>query len=996
MTDSIQQTAGDHVTQIGLARDVFTGAPPTPRPGSAQPMPARLADVLLVTTTEVEATAVFDAFIPSEDLRRFTIDKNTYYDLGTHNGAHVVMVQSEMGAGGVAGAQATITDAIKELEPDSVVMVGVAFGVDSKKQKIGDILISNQLMSYEPQRVGTYEHGGPKGISRGDRVHPSVRLMDRFRSGCLDWPGQKVESGLILSGEKLVDNLRFLQQLLKIEPEAVGGEMQGAGLYAAAQREGVDWLLVKAICNWADGTKSRNEKRRQRLAAKNAAKFALHVIKEGGLAPQSPRPTIQPPPAHSIEPTEHTLSPLHSSMPPPPRLLIGREDVQHDLKLRLGVVGPRNHAPVQILTAIRGWPGVGKTTVAAALAYDQDVKQAFPDGVLWTSLGQKPNLLDELSGWLRALGAKTSDVTSPQDASRMLAELLRDRRMLLIVDDVWNQNDALQFCRGGRECAILVTTRNPDVARDLAPDAASIYRLPELTEQQSLDLLAQLAPDVVKQHPDDCRELTHQLDGLPLALQVAGRLLNAEAASGFDVGTLLKELAKGKRILEANPPLDVMREPTATIAALLRTSTDYLDAKIRWAFACLGVFASKPASFNLVAFQTVCLASVLPGQVPFGQGGPESLLPQTIAIAHILVNRGLMEPAGDERFQLHALLQMHGRSLLDEQALYAASLRHATHYKDVLSTSNDLYQKGGDSVLRGLALFDAEWSNIQTGQAWAAAQLSPTPRSFSANDIAAIQLCAIYPDAGVDVLDLRQHPRYRIRWLTPALQAARQLPDRRMEENHLGCLGLAYVDSGEARHAIEFCEQALVIAREIGDRHNEGRWLGNLGLAYKNLYETRRAIEFYEQHRAIAREIGDQRGEANALMNTGDAYHSLGEFSRAIEFHESALNVFRDIGDRRGEGNALGNLGLAYSELGETHRAIEFYEKQLVITREIRDQRGEGTDLWKMALALDKLGERDKAIACARESLKIREQIEDPHRDMVRKRLAEWTSDTSG
>jgi nucleoside phosphorylase len=155
---------------------------------------------------------------------------------------------------------------IEALQPAAVVMVGIAFGVDSKKQKIGDILVSRQLTSYELQRVGTTKGGRQKRIPRGDRAHASVKLVDRFTAGLKDWPGQKVEIGLILSGDKLVDNLQFRQQLLRFEPEAIGGEMEGAGLYAAAQRARVDWILVKAICDWAEH-KGRNKKQRQQMAA---------------------------------------------------------------------------------------------------------------------------------------------------------------------------------------------------------------------------------------------------------------------------------------------------------------------------------------------------------------------------------------------------------------------------------------------------------------------------------------------------------------------------------------------------------------------------------------------------------------------------------------------------------------------------------------------------------------------------------------------------------
>jgi len=93
-----------------------------------------------------------------------------------------------------------------------------------------------------------------------------------------------VHIGLLLSGEKLVDNYDFREQLRQLEPEAIGGEMEGAGLYAAAQRKRVDWLVIKAICDWADGEKGYQKQQRQQIAAENAAGFVMYVLKQGGLA----------------------------------------------------------------------------------------------------------------------------------------------------------------------------------------------------------------------------------------------------------------------------------------------------------------------------------------------------------------------------------------------------------------------------------------------------------------------------------------------------------------------------------------------------------------------------------------------------------------------------------------------------------------------------------------------------------------------------------------
>jgi nucleoside phosphorylase len=243
-------------------------------------------DVLLVTATYTEATAVLalckqetgqDSFKP------LFIDNNAYFDIGTIGGARTLMVQSEMGASGASGATLVVQDAIAALKPASIIMVGIAFGTRPEKQRIGDILVARQLTDYEPQRVGPHSK-----IPRGARADASPRLLSQFNIGRHAWGGAPVHFGLVLSGAKLVDNAAFVRSLLRIEPEAIGGEMEGAGLYAVAYRQRVDWLLVKAICDWgadkSEGAEGMSKDEAQELAARNAAAYVLHVIKQGGLA----------------------------------------------------------------------------------------------------------------------------------------------------------------------------------------------------------------------------------------------------------------------------------------------------------------------------------------------------------------------------------------------------------------------------------------------------------------------------------------------------------------------------------------------------------------------------------------------------------------------------------------------------------------------------------------------------------------------------------------
>jgi replication-associated recombination protein RarA len=123
-----------------------------------------------------------------------------------------------------------------------------------------------------------------------------------------------------------------------------------------------------------------------------------------------------------------------------------------EFKARLGITGKKPETTrVQVLTAVRGWPGIGKTTLAAALANDAETAAAFPDGgPLWASLGLKPDPFSELDSWARSFGVNDlSQEKSIEKASHRMAAILRDRRLLLIIDDVWEVAHAKPLMVGG-------------------------------------------------------------------------------------------------------------------------------------------------------------------------------------------------------------------------------------------------------------------------------------------------------------------------------------------------------------------------------------------------------------------------------------------------------------------------------------------------------------------------------------------------------------------
>ncbi|GAB4204697.1 MAG: hypothetical protein OHK0022_30090 [Roseiflexaceae bacterium] len=248
-----------------------------------------LDPVLLVTVTKVETETVMNVFKEHGFTYQRCSLENIYYDFGMIGGKRVWLVRSGMGSMTPGGSSSTVSTALRELPVRSVLMVGIAFGCKPKSQQIGDVLVARQIMCYDSQRISTGPAGEATIVPRGVRVNSSVYWLRRCEDAALHW-NRRVDFGLLLSGEKLVDHAPTVARLLQLEPEAIGGDMESTGLYVTSDEHKVDWVVIKAISDWADGRKAKNKDNNQQVAARNAAEFTLHLLTQGTPPPPTPPP----------------------------------------------------------------------------------------------------------------------------------------------------------------------------------------------------------------------------------------------------------------------------------------------------------------------------------------------------------------------------------------------------------------------------------------------------------------------------------------------------------------------------------------------------------------------------------------------------------------------------------------------------------------------------------------------------------------------------------
>ena len=149
-------------------------------------------------------------------------------------------------------------------------------------------------------------------------------------------------------------------------------------------------------------------------------------------------------PVQAKLPKENRYVPLQ--MPPLPDHFVERPEPQDAVK---GQLLCEDKVGTLVVSAIYGLGGIGKSVLATKLAHDPEVRDYFADGILWATLGQKPDILPLLSGWIQALGDNDYKPTAVESASNHLRTLLYDKCILLVVDDVWNPVHLEPFRVGG-------------------------------------------------------------------------------------------------------------------------------------------------------------------------------------------------------------------------------------------------------------------------------------------------------------------------------------------------------------------------------------------------------------------------------------------------------------------------------------------------------------------------------------------------------------------
>jgi tetratricopeptide (TPR) repeat protein len=580
--------------------------------------------------------------------------------------------------------------------------------------------------------------------------------------------------------------------------------------------------------------------------------------------------------------------------------------------------------------SLEGKAGIGKTTLAIELAYHKKILEHFEDGILWTSLGPTPQLENEQAIWAKGLGLDPSSYLYPEDKKQAIKQTIADRKMLLVIDDVWKLEDAELFRCGGPNCVHFLTTRHQDIARKFA-SAQYVKKIEELTDEYAYTLLKEVAPEVCTTYPQETRALSDKLGGLPLAINLVGAYLSTTTTRYFksqqEEG--LKTIGTAKaRLEQVIKRLGDKTDQAQNLTQIIGLSLETLDEASRQAFYALGAFAPKPDSFSLEAAKAVTEVN-------------EDTLSKLLDI--------LNKVNDTELLAIHQVLA----DVAGQHTPEAAHERHAAYYLAQIRKDREA------------------WQHIQ----------SLYPQIIHA----ANRLKASQVEGFLDFMwslglyhERRGLRQTQLEWYQHGLVLVKKLNNRDDEAIILGNIGMVYDNLGQRQQALEYFNQALAICREVGDRTGEATTLNNIGGVYDALGQRQKALEYYNQALSIRKEIGDREGEAIALNNIGMIYNYLGQRQEVLEYYNQALSIMQDIGSRAGEATALNNIGMVYVNLGQWQQALERYNQALSIHREVGNPEGEAVTRLNLADIYQAEGDLPRAITELEQGVLLAELIQHP------------------
>ena len=554
---------------------------------------------------------------------------------------------------------------------------------------------------------------------------------------------------------------------------------------------------------------------------------------------------------------------------------------------------------VRLLTLV-GPAGVGKTRLALAAAADAQLANRFSDGVTLVDLAPVRAPQDVPGAIGRACGLTEMGQHPPGE---QLLAYLQDRATLLALDNFEQVApaaallaDLLARCP---DLALLVTSRAPlhlrweqtlRVAPLRVPDlSVALPPLAELAAIPSVTLFLQRARSrrahfaLSEQQTPLLAQLVAQLDGLPLALELAAARLDV-----LSLSTLTRRLTDRLQLLAVEAP--DLPERQRSLEAAVGWSYDLLSAPEQRLFRCLGVFVGRVTLDAIATVDSVVESER--AEASDGEAGDERETGRTLRRLLSLAEKSLLLPTRPEEsvgpgtfgsepeeleddlepeFTMLETVREYAEERLNVHGVFEAAKRAHAYYFLALAERADHELRGPDQRVWFLRL-EREQDNLRAALRWL------FDHDGEAERVASLRLAGAL---GWFWAMFGYHAE-GVRWLQEALVRAPQ--NLFLRTRALIPLGMILASKGETEGARTALLEALTLA--------EGR---------------------------------DPTAAAMARIPLGHAMHIAGEREEGTRLLEEALHSWKTLGDPWGVGLALCSLGLAADMAGDTVAAVAHY-----------------------------------------------------------------------
>lgn len=652
----------------------------------------------------------------------------------------------------------------------------------------------------------------------------------------------------------------------------------------------------------------------------------------------------------------------------PPHRIIGRDAILNELAQYLFT----NDSLA--LFALDGLPGVGKTSLAIALAHYPSVMEHFADGILWVGLGREPNIFSKLGHWAQALGIKSTIVANMLTAGERvnaIHDAIGNKKYLLVIDDAWQKEAALAFKLGGPYCAHLVTTRLPEVASQFAGNQA--FKVMELSEDDGFELLRHLAPEAVNAEPFEARQLVKSVGGLPLALTLMGNYLRAKTFRGqsrrlYEALQTLKEsksrltLSEPQAILGSHPSLPIGTH--ISLQVVIGVSDESLSNSARHALRALAAFPPKPNTWSEAAALAVCAV-------------PEETLDE-------LIDSGLLEISDKDRYTLHQTISDYALETNDD--LYSAKERLATFFLTYVEQNKDKYELLSLELINIQGALEIAFEHQQAALLVnGITNVYPYLESRGLYDLAekylafANQLIKSEDATDLEVKILlnmgrlahkRNNYRLAEEYWQQGLKIAQKIPKDEIAIDLLSGLSGISSEKGDYFQSEGYLQKALALSNKIGDQNKIIRVLYNLGrMAYvREAYgEADNYLQMVKNQAYL-----DYPDLTCAVLNLwGAVAFQLGNRDKAESLYREGLQLAYETGDLDRASIFLANLGELAREDNSPQKALNYLQEGLKLTRKLINQPRTCHILKDLGLLEGQMGNLEKARKYLDEALAI-------------------------